>query len=48
MEPHMNGPLFTEMHVYHKILKEQQLSRFKNENGTIFVNFYNIVNLHQI
>lgn len=38
MEPSKNGPLFTEMHVYTKILKEQHLNKWIKENSNRFFN----------
>jgi len=35
MEPVANGPLFSEMHVYMKILKEDMLTQWKKDHGNM-------------
>lgn len=37
MEPLQNGPLFTEMHVYMRVLKLEHLERWKKEKGIKFL-----------
>ncbi|KAL3090091.1 hypothetical protein niasHS_006543 [Heterodera schachtii] len=37
MEPPSNGPLFTEMHVYMRVLKPEHLDKWKKDNGLKFL-----------
>uniref|UniRef100_A0A915EMK3 Protein kinase domain-containing protein n=1 Tax=Ditylenchus dipsaci TaxID=166011 RepID=A0A915EMK3_9BILA len=43
MEPMGNGPLFTEMHVYMKVLKEEVLAKWKKENGLKFLGLPSLI-----
>lgn len=39
----MNGPLFTEMHIYSKILKESHLAQWKQEHQLRFLGLPSLI-----
>jgi len=43
MEPLANGPLFSEMHVYMKILKDEMLIRWKKDHDIKFLGLPNLI-----
>ncbi|KAI1708874.1 protein kinase domain-containing protein [Ditylenchus destructor] len=43
MEPMGNGPLFTEMHVYQKLLKKEHLDQWCSANGLKFIGLPSLI-----